>query len=557
MYLIQLEGISVGHAGRVLFRDLDFSIDPQDRVGLVGPNGIGKSSLLDAIAGKIPLDRGSITQQRGVRVGYLPQEVELPPGTTLLEAASVLPPRLAEVEKELARIEARLADPAVCNDPGRLERALDQQEKVVARYEELGGPSHRGRVRELLSHFGFEEADDDLPTETLSGGQKKLVALIGLVLESPEVLLLDEADNHLDLEAKQRLERFIREYPGAVVEVSHDRYLLDETATRIAELDEGRLTIYPGNYTAYSTERERRRLQQKRLHAVQQKEIARIEASIRRFEEWASRVVNERHAKQARSRRKHLERMEASGELVDDVHDRRPIDLRLEGWRGSQQALELTELRMGFDGRMLFEDLELLVRHGERVALIGPNGTGKSVLLRLVLGQIEPLGGRIKIGPSTRIGYYSQEHERLGPWLDRTPLELVRDTSPMTEERATGFLLKFRFAYEQVRQPIRTMSGGERSRLQLGCLMLEQPNLLILDEPTNNLDIPSAEVLERELDGFEGSILVISHDRYFLDRVADRVLELRDGALNGHLGGYTEYLERTGQLQVDAAARGG
>ncbi|MBN1565382.1 MAG: ABC-F family ATP-binding cassette domain-containing protein, partial [Anaerolineae bacterium] len=218
------------------------------------------------------------------------------------------------------------------------------------------------------------------------------------------------------------------------------------------------------------------------------------------------------------------------------------------GWRGSTKTLEITDLTMAFDDDILFMDLNLLIRHGERVGLIGPNGVGKSVLFHLILGELEPVAGEIVVGPSTRIGYYAQEHQTLALWLDRTPLDLVRDTVPRSEESAVALLLKFLFTYEQTRQPIRTMSGGERSRLQLACLMLQQPNLLLFDEPTNNLDIPSMEVLEQALEDFEGALLVISHDRYFLDQTVDRLVELDDGGLQSYLGGYTDYLLATGQL---------
>ena len=540
---IQLEGVAVQHAGRTIFRGLDWRIGERDRVGLIGPNGAGKSSLLGVIAGEREADAGQVMRPRGLSIGYLTQEIELAPGRTLLEEASVLPPRLAEVQRELDGIEARLADPDVYGDERKLTHVLARQEDALERFEKLGGARHEGRVRELLAQLGFGPEHAALPTDTLSSGQKKLIALARLALDSPELLLLDEPDNHLDLEAKRRLEGFIRGYDGAVVIVSHDRYLLDDTVRSIAELDEGRLTVYPGNYSAYAAERELRRLRQQKTWADQQKEIARIEASIRRFELWASMVVNERHIKQARSRRKMLDRMEASGELVDKVRESKRMGLQIEGGRGSRKALELDGVSMGFDGQTLFRGLELLVRHGERVGLIGPNGSGKSVLLRLVLGILEPTAGRIRVGPSTRIGYYAQEHETLDAWLDRTLLERVRDAAPMTQDAAVAFLLKFLFSYEQVRQPVGTLSGGERSRLQLACLVLEKPNLLLLDEPTNNLDLHSAEVLEEALEQFEGSVLAISHDRYFLDRTVDRVVALEGESLREYAGGYTDYLE--------------
>ncbi|HEX3051789.1 MAG TPA: ABC-F family ATP-binding cassette domain-containing protein [Aggregatilineaceae bacterium] len=542
MHIIQLDHLTINHAGHEIFRDLTWAIGDRDRVGLVGPNGAGKSSLLKAIMGEVIPDSGSIVRMRGVSIGYLPQEVRLTPGRTLWAEAVVPPPDLAQVEAELARIEAQLADPNVYNHEAKLSNVLARQERALEVYDRLGGASHESNVRETLYKLGFEPGDFDLITDTLSGGQKKLVWLARLVIERPDVLLLDEPDNHLDLAGKRRLETYLRGYAGSVVIVSHDRYLLDEVATEIAELADGKLTLYKGNYTAYTTERELRRLRQQQMYVAQQKEITRIEEMIKRFEHWASIVIDERHIRQARSRRKMLDRMEANGEIIEKVTERRLMELQLNGSRGSTKALEINHLSMAFDDEWLLLDLNLLVRHGERVGLVGPNGSGKSVLFRLILGQLEPLEGTIKIGPSTSIGYYSQEHQRLAPWWDRTPIELVRDLVAKNEGDTVSFLLKFAFTYEQTRQPIRTMSGGERSRLQLACLMLERPNLLLMDEPTNNLDIPSMEVLEQALDDFEGAVLVISHDRYFLDQVVDRVEELHDGSLRTYPGGYTDYL---------------
>jgi len=546
MHIIQLDHITINHAGRVIFSDLCWSIDDRDRVGLVGPNGAGKSSLLKAIVGEVQPTSGSVVQMRGIKVGYLPQEVHLTPGGTLLDEAMILPPELAQVEAELARIEMQLGDPAVYNDSAALARVLTRQEKALNDYDHLGGSRHASHVRELLSSLGFIPEDLNLPTEALSGGQKKLVALTKLIVNAPDVLLLDEPDNHLDLEAKRRLERIVREYDGGVIVVSHDRYLLDEIATQIAELADGTLTIYPGNYTAYATERELARLRQQAAYVAQQKEITRIEEAIKRFEHWASIVVDERHAKQARSRRHMLDRMEANGEIISRVVDRRPMDLQLNGWRGSTKVLEIKNLSMAFGDNLLFMDLNLLLSHGERVGLIGPNGAGKSVLFRLILGEFQPLDGIIKVGPSIKIGYYAQEHQTLAAWLHRTPIERIRDIVPIGEGEAVAFLGKFLFSYGQTRQPIGTLSGGERSRLQLVCLMLMQPNLLLLDEPTNNLDIPSAEALEQALEDFEGTILTISHDRYFLDKVVDQVIELDEGAFSRFSGGYTDYLAVSG-----------
>jgi len=359
-------------------------------------------------------------------------------------------------------------------------------------------------------------------------------------------LLLDEADNHLDLARKAYLEQIIAAYPGTVVIVSHDRYLLDRTVTHIVEVEDRRLALYEGNYSAYAVAKQLRLLRQQQMYEAQQKEIARIEAAIARFEHWASIVVDERHARQARSRRKMLERMDG---VEKPVMERRRMGLALDGWRGSQKVLEIMDLDMAFadvsgqsDQQIVLAGLELLLWHGERVGLLGRNGAGKSVLFRCILGQVEPSGGVIKVGPSVRIGYYAQEHETLDP--DKSLIEEVRQVRPMYEQQAVRHLGQFLFPYEMAHKQVRDLSGGERSRLQLAKLMLSDANFLLLDEPTNNLDLASREVLENALDEFEGTVLVISHDRYFLDRVIDRIVELESGALTEYPGDYTYYAEQ-------------
>ena len=555
MHIVTLHHLTVNFFGREIFRDLTWAIGDRARVGLVGPNGAGKSSLLRAIAGELTPESGQVIRARGLRVGFLPQDIVLPPQQTVLEAASQPDAEIPALEAELEHLESKLGEPAIYGDERALQRVLDEQAALLARQERLGGGAFASRARELLAHLGFAPDEFDTPCSVLSGGQKKLVALARLVASAPPLLLLDEPDNHLDLEAKRRLERVLHAYHGAVIIVSHDRYLLDEIASEIAELTGGALTIFPGNYSAYQTERELARLRQERAYVTQQKQIAGIEAAIARFEKWASMVVNERHIRQARSRRKMLERMEERGEIVEKVRDARQMGLQLAGSRGSELALQLKGLTMSFNGDApILSRLDFTLRHGERIGLIGPNGAGKSLLFRLILGQLAPTAGVIKIGPSSQPGYYSQEHQTLSDWLGRTPLELVRHTRPMSEGAAVTFLLKFLFRYEQTRETIAHFSGGERSRLQLAQLMLQQPNLLLLDEPTNNLDIPSAEVLEAALEDFEGALLVISHDRYFLDRVVDGVAELREGQLTEFAGGYTDYLDaiRAGKQPIAA-----
>lgn len=555
MQVLHVNKVTINHAGREIFRDLSWAVDERDRVGLVGPNGAGKSSLLKAITGEVPCESGVITRMKGARVGYLPQEAQVDEHQTVIEAAMALPPELARVEAALSAVEARMADPTVYGDEDALAAAIAEQERLLAAWDAAGGALHGGKVRELLTHFRFTPDDYDLPTTVLSGGQKKLLTLVRLAAERPEILLLDEPDNHLDLDAKARLEAFISGYNGAVIIVSHDRYLLDGAVTQIAELADGALTTYVGNYSEYVIERELARIRQQQMYVAQQKRVQQIEDAIHRFELAAKADLSERHARQAASRRKMLARMEASGELVDRVTERKQIALQLDGWRGSTKALETKHLAAAFDDNLLFDDVNLLVSHGERVGLVGPNGVGKSVLFRMVLGELEPFNGEVKIGPSVRVGHYAQEHQTLAAWLDRTPVEFIQDVYACAEGTAVNILLKFLFSYRQTRSPIGEFSGGERSRLQLAALMLTNPNLLLLDEPTNNLDIPSSEALEEALETFEGAALIISHDRYFLDRVVDRIVELEDGQLTSYVGGYTDYLAQKARRQAQAAAK--
>ena len=547
MRLIHINSISASFAGNDLYTDLSWSIDDRDRVGLVGPNGAGKSTLLRLILGDIQPDRGAIIRQPDIRLGYLPQDIALPPELTVLEAAAIKSPALQEVEAELERIEAQLTDPAVYESDSRLTSVLSRHETLMTRFEAMNGHRYDSRVRELLAMLGFSRDDLARGADTLSGGQKKLVALTRLAASAPDILLLDEPDNHLDMAGKRQLERFILNYPGSVVIISHDRYLLDEVASQIVELEGGKLSVYHGNYSYYQNERRLRRLRQEQLYTTQQKEIARLNAMIERFERWAKQVLSRKHMLAARQRRRMLRQMEERGEIIDKVSEARLMNLDLPGWRGSKKALELVDVSLAFDDDLLFCDVNLLLRHGDRVGLIGPNGAGKSVLGKLILSQLAPLSGSVKVAPGVRIGYYSQEHSTLSDWLDSTPLDLIRDSQNSSDSTAVNFLLRMAFSYDQARQPIATLSGGECSRLQLALLMLRQPNLLLLDEPTNNLDIRSVEVLEDALDDFVGSALIISHDRYFLDQTVDRVIELRGGSATEYAGGYTEFLEAMNQ----------
>jgi ATP-binding cassette subfamily F protein 3 len=544
MIAINLDRVSITYIAKPIFRDLSWEIHNDRCVGLIGPNGSGKSTLLRLIAGELTSDSGYVVRQGALRIGYLPQEPRLQGNLTVWEEALTASSALLTLGHRLNQCEQQLADPTVYNNEQRLAQVLEEQARLLEEYTRLGGPGYEGRVRTVLQRVGFvSEADLQLGVATLSGGQKKLLGLAKLLITQPSMLLLDEPDNHLDVAGKALLERLIRDHEGGVILISHDRYLLDLVVDEIVEMEDGRLTHYLGNYSEYAFEKKLRQLRQQQLFQAQQKEIERLEQSANRLLTWGRVYDNNKFIRRGKNILKRLERME---KIEQPTLERRRMGLELAGWRGSNKVLEINELDKLFlatadrADNLLLSGLNLLIRHGERVGLVGPNGSGKSVLFRLIQGQETPSGGKISIGPSVQVGYYAQEHETLV--YERTMIETVRQVMRFTESEAVAFLGKFLFTYEQARSRVGALSGGERSRLQMALLMLSKANFLLLDEPTNNLDIASAEVLEDALADFEGTVLVISHDRYFLDRVVHRIVDLVDGQLVEYTGGYSDYL---------------
>ena len=540
MALVSLNAVRKSFGSGTVLEDLDFLVEPRARVGVVGANGSGKSTLLRLLAGDEEPDAGTVVRRRGITVSYLPQH-PLGDERTPLETVRAARPDLAELDRELHRVAAQLGAPELAADLERMARVLRRQEELVERWEAAGGPSLDGRARAMLLDVGIAEDDLDLPTSALSGGQRKLIALAACLAQEPDVLLLDEPEAHLDALGRSLLERLLAGFDGAAIVVSHDRYLLDETVGEIASLDRGRTRLWPGNYSAYTLARELELRRQQQAFVTQQKEIERLEAAIRRFKDWAHRVVDERHIKQARNKQRQIDRME---KVERPVLERRRIALRLHPHtRGGQRVFELRSVGLRFGADVVLADADLTVVHGERVGLVGPNGAGKSVLLKTVVGELAPTEGEVWVGPSIRIGYLAQDQETLDP--HRSPLETVRLAHRCSEGEAVSLLMKFLFPYEQVRRPNELLSGGERTRLQLLLLMLAAPNLLVLDEPTNHLDIESVEALETALEEFDGTVAVISHDRYFLDRIVDRIVEVREGEVLSFEGGYSDWFERT------------
>lgn len=538
MIAVSISNITLVLGSQTIFSDLYWEIQHDQHIGLIGPNGAGKSSLFKIIVGEYdPEPGGAVVRAKGVTIGYLPQEPNLDPNQTAFEIALAGNPRVAELENELAQLEASFNDPRVYNNAKALGRVIERQQHNLGEYASYGGKNYPDRVCEMLRGLGLPNQEHLKPIRSLSGGQKKLVGLARLLLARPSVLLLDESDNHLDLPGKAFLEQLIRDYPGSVVIISHDRYLLDAVVTHITEIEDGRLTFFTGDYSSYIVDKETRLARQEELYSIQQRTIARMEMALKCYMKWVQ--VSDTFASRVHAMEARLERIER---LDRPILERRKMGLELSGWRGSNKVLELTGISKTYDSMVLLKEIQLLIQHGERVGLIGANGAGKSVLLRLILGMEPPSSGEIYIGPSVKIGYYAQEHETIN--FEQNLIDTVRRASPMSESNAVSFLLRYLFTYPQMTHKVGLLSGGERSRLQLALLVLSGANFLLLDEPTNNLDIASAEVLENALEEFVGTVLVISHDRYFLDRTVQRIVELKNGRMTEYIGGYSDYAEK-------------
>ena len=543
MTVVSLVGVEKSFGSWPVLRGADLDVPEGARIGIVGPNGAGKSTMLRILRGDEAPTAGDVVRRKGLVVSYLEQHVD-GDDRTAEQTVTAARPDVAELDAELRAVEVELARPNVVADLDRMDRVLTRQQALLGRWVEIGGSGLAGEARALLASLGLEDDDLALSTSVLSGGQRKLVALAACLIRQPGLLLLDEPETHLDADRRARLEAIVGEFPGAVVTVSHDRYLLDETVSRVAELDGGRVTTWPGNYSAYAVAKEIAMKRQQQLYVTQQKEIARLEEAVRRFEHWARIVVNKRHITQAHNMQRQIDRMD---KVDKPVFERRKIALEMRSAeRGGNKIVELRDVTVGFGGEPVLLGCSMQVFRGERVGVIGANGAGKSVLGSVLAGLRDVDEGERWAGPSVRFGYLAQGHETEPP--DRTPIEFVREMKPMYEDEAVSLLGRFLFRYDQMRQPVGTLSGGERTRLQLCLLMLSGANCLLLDEPTNHLDIDSMEVLESALETYDGTVIVISHDRYLLDRIPDRIIEVRDGQAFASPGGYDDWLAARGAV---------
>jgi ATP-binding cassette subfamily F protein 3 len=526
--LFRLSEVHKSYGVQDVLRGASLQINAGEHVGLVGRNGAGKTTVFRLVRGEETPDRGDVVRARGLRLGLLDQHVHFEPGSTVHESALAAFGHLQQIEHEMHDLEHRMAEPGA-----ELEQILERYSDLQHQFEREGGFEYAAKAEAILLGLGFERELWSLETEKLSGGQQNRLGLARLLLAAPDLLLLDEPTNHLDVNAVEWLEEFLQDYGSAYVVISHDRYFLDRACRRIVELENGRASSYTGNYSAYLVEREERRESQQRAYDNQQQLIAKTEEFIRRN-------LAGQKTKQAKSRRTMLAKLER----VEAVRaDRSSGDFRLQSIeRTGNHVLTVNELSVGYGEKVLASDISFILRRGECLGVIGPNGSGKTTFLRTILSQIDPLTGEVRWGTKVQMGYYAQQLDDLD---DRNEIIMeLRRVAPAsaTAGELRSFLAKFLFTGDDVYKHVQDLSGGEKGRLALAKLIYSRVNVLILDEPTNHLDIPSREALEEALAAYEGTIVTISHDRYFLDRVATQILALDGvGGAEHYDGDYTEY----------------
>lgn len=528
-----------------IFSDISLSIPHRARIGLVGPNGVGKTTLLRILLGEDEPSAGEIQRSRGLRMAYLPQEARLLTDRTLWQECQTVFSDLIEQQAELTRLEAAMADPQ------QTEAVLPVYGRLQEVFEHAGGYTYETRIRQTLTGLGFTRADLNRPLAHLSGGQRTRALLAKLLLSDPDLLLLDEPTNHLDISAVEWLENYLKDWPGAVLIVSHDRYFLDQVVDTVWEMTPA-MEVYRGNYSAYLVQREER--YQRRLEEYQtQQEF------IEKEEEYIRRNIAGQNTRQAQGRRRRLERMLEEVRLAPPKQSRN-MRFRLQaGGRSGDLVIRTDALSVGYhdEGRPLFDAPDLVLKRGECAAVIGPNGAGKTTFLKTLLEQVPPYSGEVRLGASLQIGYFAQAHEGLRS--DNTLMEEINHVVPhMLPAEVRDYLAKFLFTGDDVFKEVKLLSGGERGRLALACLALQGANLLLLDEPTNHLDLPSQEMLQSLLADFQGTILLVSHDRYLIDALATQIWEV-DPAKRSLLvfdGTYSEYrAARQAEAQQAAAQK--
>ena len=538
MATLKISGLSKSFGIKTVFENVSFDVRSGERIGLVGANGAGKTTLLKCIIGTEEYDKGSVKASDGAIIGYLRQDFNYTSHTIREEMEEAWKDVLFykdKIERLTRELETNKSDENLVREYGRAEE----------RFEFLGGYEYESTTRKILTGLGFSDEDWDRDIRSFSGGQKVRINLAAAFVRHPDFLLLDEPTNHLDMNMLEWLEDYLRSYKGGILMISHDRYFLDAAATGILDLENHHIRSFRGGYTRYMETKENQDRAYQKAYDKQQEHIKETEEYIRRYKAGIK-------AKQARGRQSQLDRLVRLEKPVHQASLRFYFDPPQEC---ADKVRDVLRVEGSYGNQVLFKDLTMHIRRGETVGLIGPNGAGKTTLLKIITGEKKPDSGFVQLGNNVKMGYYSQEQERLHPNL--TVLDEVRDTFNFGEKEARNILGMFLFRGDDVFKTVGMLSGGEKARLSLLCLFLEKPNFLILDEPTNHLDIPTREIMEEALKAFGGTCLVVSHDRYFLDKVVGRILDLDQGKLTEYLGNYSYYREKKKDLEEFEKDRNG
>ncbi|MGN0421997.1 MAG: ribosomal protection-like ABC-F family protein [Lachnospiraceae bacterium] len=535
--ILACHGISKSFGEKVIIADGSFHIEDHEKAALVGPNGAGKSTLFKMIVGELPSDRGEVILTKGKTLGYLAQHQDMQSGSTIYEEVKLAKSDIIEMETQIRSIELELKH----LEGDALTSRLETYNRLTASFERQNGYAYESEINGVLKGLGFTENDFSKPVDTLSGGQKTRVSLGKLLLTKPDILLLDEPTNHLDLNSIAWLETYLLNYPGAVLIVSHDRYFLNKVVTKVLEIESGKLMTYNGNYSDYAAKKQQLRDAQIKEYLNQQQEIKHQEAVIEKLRSFN----REKSIKRAESREKMLEKIRPVEKPLEANNE---IHLTLEpSCVSGNDVLSVEHLSKSFPNQVLFQDISFDIKRGEHVAIIGDNGTGKTTLLKILNQVISADSGTFTLGTNVAIGYYDQEHHVLH--MEKTIFDEISDDYPdLTNTKIRNMLAAFLFTGDDVFKRIGDLSGGERGRVSLAKLMLSKANFLILDEPTNHLDIPSKEILEKALNNYTGTILYVSHDRYFINQTATRILDLVNQTFVNYIGNYDYYLEKKDEL---------
>ena len=541
--ILSVNGLYKSYDGVDILKDVSFHIEENDKLAITGINGAGKSTLLKQIAGEEQPDRGTVVIPRDVRLAYLSQAPETDTDKSIYEEVLSARSELVDMEEEIRKLEVRMREAS--EDKEELDAIYERYTRLTHEFELSEGYSLRSRVTGILKGLGFSEDEFGKEVSKLSGGQKTRLALARLLLSEPEILLLDEPTNHLDIDSVSWLETYLKAYRGAVIVVSHDRYFLDKIANKVLDIDGGRARLYMGNYTAFAEKKAALRKDMMKAYLNNQAEIKRQQEVIDKLKSFN----REKSIKRAESREKMLQKMERV-EKPFDIDDAMKLHF-VPGRQSGNDVLMAEGLSKSFGGRRLFSGVDLDVKRGEKLAIIGPNGTGKTTLLKIIFGLLPPDSGEIEYGSRVETAYYDQEHHELDP--ANTVFEEISDAYPaMSNTEIRNLLASFLFTGDDVFKLVGDLSGGEQGRLSLSKLMLSKANLLLLDEPTNHLDITSKEILEEAVRNYEGTVIYVSHDRYFINRTATRILELSEGHFVNYIGNYDYYLEKKADPDFDS-----